>query len=344
MSTRKQQARYYGEADPRRLTYLEFGSIDRTAGRKDVWDFRVHQQAYDFFMLARYTNDLMLCRRLGAAARGRRFGPALTQYAAGVHANDFPIVPARLAAGHTLARRVGERPVTLLELGSTLMGCIDQLETLQAIGARAGDRFSTVDLSRMRYRGVDISPLLNDVARALHPQHAIRVSTRAASARADLFVAKGVTLLYAAPRVTDLVRWITGAEVALFDYSFALDRPQRRHLGTGKQVLFHALGEVVDRCTARGRAVLMRAGTCRYDPASGRLRGQCYCGEPRLLRRVIDEEWRLMGLLAEAVGSAGADLPDLFERATWPPTLAAFRRDFVRVDRLARRVAPSPAS
>lgn len=328
------QKTFYGDDSARRLTYLEFGSIDRVQGRKDIWDFRVHQQAYDFFMLARYMNDLMLCRGVTAAAGGRRFTTAVKEYAADVHTNDLPVSFARLAALHVLTGAVEHRPVTMLELGSTLMAYIDSLECLQAVGESHAPGFSGIDLTAPDYRGIDISPLMNQVAAALHPAHRMTVATARDDRDVDLFVAKGVSLLYANRRARDLAGWLKGASVSLFDYSFSLGADQRGHLGTGKNVTYAALADVVHACQAAGKELYLRSSTSVVDKANGRLRCQCYCGDRATLLQIFDEEWRL-GAALRSLARTG--VPDVFGLDSRRATLQAFRRDFVPATRFVSK-------
>lgn len=334
MTSTDRQKTFYGDDSANRLTYLEFGSIDRVKGRKDIWDFRVHQQAYDFFMLARYMNDLMLCRDVAAAAGRRRFTATVKVYAAGVHTNDLPVSFARLAALHVLSDTTASRPVSMLELGSTLMAYIDSLECLQAVG-RSHDRgFSGIDLGASDYRGLDISPLMNKVATALHPAHSVSVATARDDRTVDLFVAKGVSLLYANRRARDLAGWLERASVSLFDYSFSLGADQRGHLGTGKNVTYAALAEVVQACHAAGKELYIRSSTSVVDKANGRLRCQCYCADRATLLRILDEEWRL-GAALRSMKRGGA--PDVFQLDSRRATLQAFRRDFVPANRFVSK-------
>ena len=41
-------------------SFLEFGSIDLKSGKKEVYDFKLQQTAYDWFMLGRYSQDLLV--------------------------------------------------------------------------------------------------------------------------------------------------------------------------------------------------------------------------------------------------------------------------------------------
>ncbi len=322
------EKRFYGDDSAALLTYLEFGSIDRVQGRKNIWDFRVHQQAYDFFMLARYMNDLMLCRDVTQTAGRRRALATTKEYAAGVHTNDLPVSSVRLAAVHVLADGSRPSPVAALELGSTLMGYIDSLECLQAIGAAIDGvvPFSSVDLQAQDYRGIDISPLMNKVAHALHPSHALTLTTARDERAVDLFMAKGVSLLYATSHARDLAAWLTSASVSLFDYSFSLGADQRGYLGTGKKVTYASLATVLRACRAHGKELYVRSSTSVLDPATGRLRCQCYCGDPDTVKRILDEEWRLTVALRKGERSGAPDILGLKSRRA---SLAAFRRDVV---------------
>ncbi len=55
----KPEEKYYRNEKETAISYVEFGSIDLLLGKKNVWDFRLHDKAYDWLMLSRYANDLV---------------------------------------------------------------------------------------------------------------------------------------------------------------------------------------------------------------------------------------------------------------------------------------------
>jgi len=181
---------YYSDENPECLTYLEFGSINRVSPEKHIWDFRLHQEAYDFFMLARYMKDLIWYQKLARIASSASLPEQGKLYQKHIYTQDLFLSLHKLAALHVLWHRksgTGELP-QYFELGSTLMGCIEALEYLRGLGSFLDSSFSALNLQKISYHGVDVSDLLNEVAVAVHSGYDVRVSVRDDSRREyDLF-------------------------------------------------------------------------------------------------------------------------------------------------------------
>ena len=162
---------FYNTDKTKSLTFLEFGSLDLSQGEKKIWDFRTDQEAYDFFMLARYMKDLMVFRKLSAEARSGELGTEqFAIYQKEVHTQDFYNSFSKLAALRVASRaREGLAKASYLELGSTLFGCIDAMEFLQVALGYFDQEYRKVDLqTNVDFYGIDISDLLNQTAKAIH--------------------------------------------------------------------------------------------------------------------------------------------------------------------------------
>ncbi len=279
---------------PNALTFLEFGAINLKTNSKSIWDFRLHQEAYDFFMLARYMKDLMIFRKLAAGNDALEAG--LATYQAGVFTKDLYNSFTKLAALHVCA---ADCAPTFVELGSTLMGCIDAMRYLQSIGGRCDPHFSDLDLRSVEWRGIDISQLLNDVAEAIYPSYPIKtyLSHQLFHDSTDVFFAKGVSLLYAFDSAAEFADYLARSQIAIFDYSFSISQQQSEILGTGKPVTYLSLPEVLQHSSSAGQLFFDRA-TLTVDHAKRRIRTLCYFGSDEHVTRVVAEETRLRDIVA----------------------------------------------
>jgi hypothetical protein len=282
---------FYGTGSQSALSYLEFGSIDLAAGKKQVWDFRLDQKAYDWLMLARYANDLAafleLTEKLGKVA-GRDL---INLYRAEVHhPDDASLNLAKLTALAVAQPPKGKRNhASFLELGQTLFGCIEGMQFCNALLHNLRIAFPRVDLARTNWRGVDISPLFNRLALQMHA--GLRVSTRERISEfkgtSDVFFAKGVTLLYAVRSPRQLVELLDRGRLAIFDYSFSLDGAQQLTLGTGKQISYFPLADFCRELSKSRKRLFVRKGRSKADATTQRVFVDCVYGEERMCQRFL---------------------------------------------------------
>lgn len=278
---------YYNIDDSKSVTFLEFGSIDLEASKKNVWDLRLHQEAYDFFMIARYFKDLLTYRNLVSSAQSEPLEVQLRRYREGVYTRDLYNSFSKLAALSVIR---DPSPPSFVELGSTLMGCIDGMRFVRSRCTVA----PPVDLQRVVFRGIDISALLNDGAKALYPDFTLEtfLDLKSCSSESSVFFAKGVSLLYALREVEDLLSALTLGRVCVFDYSFALGERQTQYLGTGKQVAYLPLSQVQAalRSAFPKRTLLVQKTSALLNRDEQRLRAVFYFGEEQILRKIIVQE------------------------------------------------------
>ena len=135
---------FYNSEIPRCLTYLEFGSIDTKTSEKRIWDFRLNQEAYYFLMLDRYAKYLVAFIKIIASLSVWPIDQQLKYYADQVFTHDLYNSFSKLAALHICDAEAGIS--SFLELGSTLMGCIDALEYVQKSGQSRAGGFSKLSL------------------------------------------------------------------------------------------------------------------------------------------------------------------------------------------------------
>lgn len=300
-----EHSKFYNTDEAKVITFLEFGSINITDGKKAIWDFRLHQEAYDFFMLARYMKDQVWYRKLTAEFKNLKIAEQLDLYEKNIFTQDFFNSFNKLAALHVLSRK--KDSVEFLELGSTLMGCIEALEYLQALGQDADQNFSALDLRKISFNGIDISGLLNQTAKIIHPLYKVSTYTDRASLNkpVDFFFAKGVSLLYAIRNAEDLFNTLQTVQFGFFDFSFALESPKEAYLGTGKKVVYFPLNAFLALTQKGKRRLFIEKGSAVVDKQKGILRANFYYGEPSLIAETVEEDFRLRKIVAGRL--AGAD-------------------------------------
>jgi len=296
------EKRFYGRDSFDTVTYLEFGSKELATGQKQVWDYREHQDAYDFFMLARYMKDLVTFRSLRQILQegdpGDAWDDIWSTYDRDVYTADFHNSFTKLAALHVCH---SDNP-SFFELGSTLFGAIDALLFLQEILESVGSA-RKVDLSCLEYFGLDISRYLNRVAEEIHPDY--RITTFEERSQGPdaygVFFAKGVSLLYAIDNVESLASLLGRAECAVFDYSFVLGEPQNEILGTGKSVVklsYAAFSKELER-SFPGKSLFIETNSARYNKETRQLRANFLLAEPVTLQGIVREERELKQCLLE---------------------------------------------
>lgn len=225
------------------FSYLEFGSIDLAGCKKEVWDFRLGDKAYDWLMCARYLNDMLGYIKL-AEGLGRLGETELCSiYSQEIHhRNDASVNLGKLIALWCAASPPadGERPVFFAELGSTLFGCIEGLLFCERLLSHYRVDCPRHCLDEVRWLGVDISDMFNRLAGLLHPGHDIHTMTHFDDLPPELgvFFAKGVSLLYAIRAPQQLFSLVDRARICIFDYSFSMNGDQATTIGTGKHVRY----------------------------------------------------------------------------------------------------------
>lgn len=291
--------KFYGTNEQPAFSYLEFGSIDLHKGKKHVWDFRLHQQAYDWLMHARYSNDLItymkLCERVGIASPHE----IADEYKGGIHhPDDFLVNFGKLCALAVMSST--PENVSFFELGQTLFGCIEGMEFCQEIIRDMNLDFPYLSLEKVHWQGVDISDFFNRLAVVMHARYDVETSDSVKNLKlpADVFFAKGVTLLYAIREPMQFCDILNFGNLSLFDYSFAMDGPQEMTLGTGKQIVYLAYDDCRRQLNASGKQLYVRRSRSNYDALSNRVFIDGVYGDERSCRKYIELDNRIRTAVA----------------------------------------------
>jgi len=234
---------FYGTDEETAISYLEFGSIDLAAGKKNVWDFRLHDKAYDWLMLARYSNDMVTYVNMK-----EKLGQAPIEDIANIydsevhHKNDASLNLGKLCALAVMKnhQEAQDKPLSFFELGQTIFGCIEGMEFYQELLKHTGVDIPNIDFKKMSWYGVDISQFFNKLAVLMHEKYNVKTMDELSMLppQADVFFSKGVTLLYAVRNASQLIEILEKGRLCIFDYSFSLGDNQEVTIGSGKLVKY----------------------------------------------------------------------------------------------------------
>jgi hypothetical protein len=227
------------------FTYLEFGSISPQIGNKQVYEFRTHSQAYDWLMHARYSNDIYTYEQMRKAILAGQTMEAAELYSNNQHhTDDFSFNLNKL-----IALSLSPKESMFFELGQTLFGCIDGIETVQKYLQSKGIAEWNSDTHCIQWHGFDISDFFNVLAAKMHSSYVVVTTSvqKEIPQKIDVFFAKGITLLYAIRSADELFNLIERSDITLFDYSLSLGKSEETSIGTGKDVKYLSLKEFMVR-------------------------------------------------------------------------------------------------
>lgn len=113
------------------------------------------------------------------------------------------------------------------------------MEFVNKLNAQIFDDFISESLLDVYWDGVDISPYFNSLVKIMHASYHVSTRTSPLHLRpnADVFFAKGITLLYVVRTPEQLYELIDNTQIAILDYSFSLCGEQNTQIGTVKRCL-----------------------------------------------------------------------------------------------------------
>jgi len=296
--------KYYGAKDHSIVSYLEFGEIDLVKGKKEVWDFRLHQQAYDWLMLGRYATDLLTYIKMADALHHMPFSAIFEMYNKEVHHGDD--------ASSNLAKLIGigvttntEKPSSFFELGQTIFGCIEGIAFYHKLLEKQGIEFPKIGLSTVEWYGMDISVLFNQLSVRMHQD--LKIWTMCAlsdiSDSVDVFFSKGITLLYSIRSLGEFFDMINKGRCSIFDYSFSIGRCEDTTIGSGKTVRYLNLNDVIKEYRKYEKVMYVNKQTSKKIPETNRVWLYCLYAEKSLCDEYIKMEKRIRCELFRRLGS-----------------------------------------
>lgn len=218
------------------FSYLEFGSISANDGRRKLYDFRTNDQAYDWLMHSRYSNDIYSYHKMLLALEDKNIKATADVFSANIHhSNDLVVNMSKLFA---LSVVTGN---SFFELGQTLFGCIEGMQVCASINEIIQPEVKALpSLLDVEWFGLDISEFFNLFAKKMHQEFKIFTSSTAADIPPHVSVAfaKGITLLYAVSTEEALLEFMMKGDITLLDYSFSIDQNIITQVGTGKTLCY----------------------------------------------------------------------------------------------------------
>lgn len=287
--------------DEHAFSFLEFGAIDPNQPGKKVWDFRVGQQAYEWFMCSRYLQDLLCYSHMTEGFDlSKGIDKPLEVYREQIHhANSDLSYNFDKWVALTIC---GNKSPVFMELGSTLFGCIQGMVFVDQVMKNL--QFSSVSPDEVKWIGIDNSEFLNGVARHINNKYQMELFTQLPSGgvECDVFFAKGVSLLYAIENVQALTSILQSSELALFDYSLSTRGAVTKALGTGKKVHYFDYEEFIDKLP-ENKTCWVRMDTSRHE--NGMWYVELLCGDSGAIQRFMDRQSQCLAALGKIVDMCG---------------------------------------
>lgn len=286
--------KFYGTEKSNTITYLEFGEINIVEGKKKVWDFRLHQKAYDWLMLGRYMNDIIsyqsMSDQLGLSTLSE---VARTHKEEIHHPDETSLSLSKLIALNSFTKKSGS--ISFFDFGQTIFGCIEGMEFCQKLLRLLKVEFPFQDLKKTEWFGVDISEMFNKVSMLIHADYKVTTSADFSPMpdRFDVFYSKGITLLYAVRSAEELYNILNKGTCSIFDYSFALSGEQTTTVGSGKAIKYLDYKDFVGLRNRNNRRLYVRKDKSYYDKQNDRFFIDCIYAEEDICREFIELDIRI---------------------------------------------------
>lgn len=285
---------YYNTAQPESISYLEFGHINLKKSQKTVYDYYQHQKAYDWFMLARYANDLSAFIKMTGMLGQNDLNQILKLYTQEVQTDDFAQTISKLTGLIVCKKTTSQPDISFLELGSTLFGMIEANEFLLTLLNHLGIDAHQFDSHKIKFHGIEISELLLQMSISLHKDYQIHLAKKfnpEIHAGLDLFYSKGVCLLYVASTIGQLFELLNACRISIFDVSFSLGQDQEAYIGTGKKAVYLSYKDFCHHYSSRtDKQLYFQKSTTKINKDQNRVRGQAVFCAPGLMQKWIETD------------------------------------------------------
>jgi hypothetical protein len=285
---------FYGTKESPAITYLEFGEIDLVKGKKKVWEFQLHQKAYDWLMLSRYANDLQAFISMGEKLPQDALSEVIDIYNREVHHSDEASLHlAKIIALDVTRKEAGVQ--SFYELGQTIFGCIEGAEFYQELLRHLNIYSPETDLKDVDWYGVDISEMFNKLSKTFHREYRIHTMLEPSGLpdRMDVFFSKGISLLYAVRNIAQLFETIRKGRCAVFDYSFNLGKEEDTTIGSGKTIRYLNFDDFMAEIGRHNERLYVKKKNSSYIPDTNRIWLDCLYSEESICRRFIELDTRI---------------------------------------------------
>lgn len=304
---------FYGTEEISSLSYMEFGAIDLSSSKKLVWDLKLHQKAYDWYMHARYSNDILCYKTMIEQRDQMSIEDMLKLYLDEIHhKDDFSVNIGKLCAlavAHKTVPSAGD--LSFFELGQTLFGCIETMELCQKLITKLKADFNQINLLDVQWFGVDISDFFNRLSVIMHSQYNLHTynDVKYLDGMKDVFFAKGVTMLYAIRSVEQLIYFLNSAKICVFDYSFAVKEEHDLIIGSGKLVKYLKLNDFVIELQRLPGKLYVKKGNSFYDQQNDRVVLDCLYANDQTCQEFIALDSSVRNVLGSYLAEQkGADI------------------------------------
>ena len=244
-------------------TILKFGYKE---GEKEVaYDIREGQEAYEFFMVARYLKDIIAYR---------------TNKVSRVHHKDDLLDNIKKYAALCVCKT--PKPLIYYEIGSSLMGVIDSLEFIER-------NIHNIDIKKIKFIGIDNSDMMNHVASYTHSGYDLELFKKIKTIKCDLFFAKGVSILYAIDDEEKFANILNNSKLAVFDYTFSLKDSFKKFVGTGKPTSYLSFDKCVKHLQKDGRTLVLLSPFRNFGDDVQTKTYDCIYGERNMVKKYFKE-------------------------------------------------------
>jgi hypothetical protein len=280
--------KFYGTDKSDTITYLEFGEVNLREGKKKIWDFRLHQKAYDWLMLGRYANDIVAYNAMSRLLDESAFDEIVRQHESEIHHKD----ETTLSLNKLLALCVigkGKTTPSFFEFGHTVFGCIEGMEFAAKLLKLANSSFPSCNLRDVTWYGFDISEMFNELSMLLHAGYSTTASDdfNLLPSTFDVFFAKGITLLYAVRNAEQLSKMLNKASLCIFDYSFAIGEDFETTIGSGKTVRYINVDSFMKSYKDAGKTMYVRKNKSYRSEANNSVFIDCVYGDKAICDEYI---------------------------------------------------------
>lgn len=236
MNNQSSQEAYYGDKKGELLSYLEFGSIDLKGAKKTIWGYWQDQDAYDFYMFARYARDLFLFRDF--ISQDDKTIKELCECIKKT-AHDKIVDYLFKYAGVITLIEAGKQEGGVCESGSSLFGFIEEVIATD-YALNNGKYISKIN--NLKYLGSDISEMMNRGAEIFHPENSFAFSTADTIDKLmeeykgiGMFYGLSISLRYALRKADDIVKVALQSELVVLNrLSLSYEGDIQIKAGTGK--------------------------------------------------------------------------------------------------------------
>ena len=305
---------FYGTAKSSTVTFLEFGEINLKEGKKKIWDFKLHQKAYDWFMMGRYTNDIIAYLHMSEQLGKMNIKEIIDLHNLEIHHKNETALSLRKLIALSVSSKQGTS-ASFLELGQTLFGCIEGMEFCQNLLDFLKIEFPFLKLNQVQWHGVDISDMFNKASILLHQDYPVSTykDISVIPDMCDVFFSKGISLLYAVRTVNDLFDFIDKGKCSVFDYSFSLKGEQYTTIGSGKTIKYLDYKDFLKKYSKKGRKLYVRKNKSSYSPETKRVFLDCIYAENSLCLDFISVDKKINQRLKELLNNI-PELRQLFNQ------------------------------